>query len=970
MLFALHRKPILSAIAAAAALAACGGDDSPAQGPAVPASVTVSGVVADGPLGGATACYDLNDNAVCDAGEPGAVSDADGNFSFDIDAAVAGQHGMVVEVPATAIDKDTGAAVGTAFTLKSPPTGASGAQDVFVSPLSTLVVDVAASQGLATSEAAAVVQSQLGLSASPLANYVGSDAQAATLAHTVNAVIISVTQLAAGAGADDAATKALVASVSTGNLSTLAELAKAAPGGTPATVAAAVVADVLAERNLSADTAAQQAEAAKQLAGASALPAATPGPFFSARRFTYTDANNHQLQAFVGDSTPGADGSYPASEVRMNQLNGVAQPFNRNTAYWNKTRQAWEVCDNAWELVRTTAAKPATATTPAVPQVSTFCAASISRSNIVETDVGGRLIAEVVAQVRASSLRDVPGFDTDGSGLPTLWGPNPTLLGNAIFPAGARLSLREQTSEVGDTERYSLTDKPRVLPNFRHAATLADLKRMTGDLLTAGTVVSNTNAIFLDDLPAAPSDASLSKIKRYRAAFDPGSDAVRFYACDVLASNNTSLNCVTLGDGSSRIDVQADARVLRFANGYPAALTLSLKRQRQFVERTGVVFGGNRDLERKHFQQRLNTVGWNALRTALGMAEPPAPVAPAGPGPFTTLRSFAFADANNFSARLFTGDDSVLDANGFFNVRDERINVSGGVEVPFAFNRLFWNGTQWFDCSAGGQINFPARATAPFDSLYCGTYADERVNRVNVTLDGRRMADVAQDIRWYPSKDGSFDYANWGPNPAALGNATFPAGSTMTIQASLRKATPLAIATAAGDQVRVPPADASVPFNTWPFAASLDEFVAKYPGDLDGAALNGATAFYVHGYDLPAAPAPEYNTRVEIRVALSASGNRARFYQNNRAVATGFTTNYTRLLDTTYSVQEVGGVRLLQFAAMPDNFERDFAFQRLYAQRNGAVWYAYKDSVPGTPYHSIRLNGAATDAMAKALGID
>ena len=76
---------------------------------------------------------------------------------------------------------------------------------------------------------------------------------------------------------------------------------------------------------------ATRAELAQQIVTAG-LPATAPGPFFSTRRFTYTDANNHQLQAFVGDSTPGADGTFLASEVRVNLLAGAAQPFNRNQA--------------------------------------------------------------------------------------------------------------------------------------------------------------------------------------------------------------------------------------------------------------------------------------------------------------------------------------------------------------------------------------------------------------------------------------------------------------------------------------------------------------------------------------------------------------------------------------------------------------------------------------------------------------
>jgi hypothetical protein len=608
--------------------------------------------------------------------------------------------------------------------------------------------------------------------------------------------------------------------------------------------------------------------------------------------------------------------------------------------------------------------------------VSVFCGASISRNSSSELDIGGRKMADVVAEMRASPLRDAPGFDTDESGLPKKWGPEPAVLGSATFPAGARLALREQINDFGDTERYSLTDKPRVIPaggigTYRHAANFGDFKRMSGNLVNDTATVTNANAVFLDDLPFDQTDPALTKVKRYRAAFNPASDAVRFFACDVLAANNTSQNCVALGDGSSSITVQADSRVLRFTTGYPSALTLALKRQRLFVERSGAVFGGNRDLERKIFQKRPNTVAWNALRTALGMSESAAPAAPPGPGPFETLRRFTFTDSNNFFARVFRGDDSLVDANGYYSISDERIVVSGGVEQPGALNALFWTGSNWSDCGiTNGKATFAVNSKAPFDSQYCQVYDEERYNRVVVTLNGRRVSDVVQDIRWYSSRDGTFDHAGWGPSPNQTGTAVFPEGSTMTIQGTVRKATPFGVGTAAGDQVRVPPADTSAPFNTWPFAASLDEFIAKNPGDLKGGPLNGATAFFVFGYDLPGAPEPTYTTRVEYRVAFDAAGNKARFYVNNRLASNGNTANYVKVLDTTYSLQTLGGITLLSFASMPEGFESEFAFQRMFAQRNGAVWYAFKDTVSAKPIYGIRLNKVATDALATSLGIN
>lgn len=966
------RRPLVLALSAigAAVLTACGGGGSDSAEPPAPTTQAVRGVVADGPLSGATVCYDLNDNGACDNGEPGGTTDADGRYGFDIDIAAAGRHAVIAAVPASAIDKDTGQPVGTAFVLKTPATGSSTTTDVFVSPLTTLVADIAAGQGVTPAEAETSVQQQLGLAASPLANFVAAtDSQAAKLAKTVNTVIIEVTKLADAAGVAADAKAALVASVTTADLSTLAALVNASNAGSATTVAAQVTSSLLEERNLNATTVVEHADTAKQVA--TTPPAApTTGPFVSVRRFAFTDANNYFVQAFIGDSTL-ANGAtrFTAHEVRRNLVNGVEQPFNRNTAYWNKTTGAWEVCALQWQIVDT---KPQTATTP---QDSLYCNASRSHSRIVEFDVAGRKMADVVAEVRASTLRDAPGADTDASGLPSKWGPAPSLLGTAVFSAGAKFSKREQTSEVGDTDRYSLTDKPRVVPasgsgTFRQAATFDDVRRMRGDLVTAGTTVTNANTIFLDDLPATQTDPTLGAFKRYRAAFTGDTLAVRYYACDVLTANNTSQNCVAVGDGTMAITAQADSRVLRFATGYPAALITGLKRQRHLVERSGAVFGGYRDFERKVFQQRPNTTAWNDLRNALAVPELVAPTtAPGAPGAFEVLRNFTFTDSANFTARVFKGDSSVLDAAGKYAVDDVRVNVVGGVEQAFARNTLYWTGTEWYDCPSDGVGAIIANSTA---STFCRSYDDERYNSATVTLAGRLISDVVQDIRWYPTKDFTFDYANWGPSPTlpALTGLTFPAGATMEYRGSLRKSTPLAISTGATSQVRVPPADSSVPFNTWPFAASLEEFIAKYPGDINGGALNGSTAFWVHAITLPAAPSPDLTNTLQYRVAFDANGQKARFYTNYIATSTGFTTQYVKVLDTTYTIETVGGVRLLRFAAMPEGFERDYFFARLFAERNGGVWYGFKDSVPATAGYTIRLNKAAKDALATALGIN
>ena len=183
----VHLAAVLaSAAALAVMLPGCGSSSTPAEPPVAdnpppppppppPPSVAISGVVADGPLQGATACYDLNDNGACDAGEPtSAATPADGSFTIQVLTPDAGQHAVIVNVPATAVDQTTNAAIGTALTFKAPATGNGGVQSVFVSPLTTMVLGQMQATGNSATEAAAFIQAQAGLSVSPLGDFTGS----------------------------------------------------------------------------------------------------------------------------------------------------------------------------------------------------------------------------------------------------------------------------------------------------------------------------------------------------------------------------------------------------------------------------------------------------------------------------------------------------------------------------------------------------------------------------------------------------------------------------------------------------------------------------------------------------------------------------------------------------------------------------------------------------------------------------
>ena len=963
-----------SLCAVAVLLSACGGSDHAdgvATPPVLPAQVAVSGVVADGPLKGATVCYDLNDDNACDLiTEPNAETDDDGKYSFNIDAAAAGRHSVLASVPATAVDKDSGAVVGAAFLLKAPPSGNGGAQAVFVSPLTTVVVDVAADSGRSVAEATALVQAQLGLSVSPLADFTtaGAPVALAQAARAVGKVMIDTAALAATAGVAAAPAARLVREAAATQLPVLAAALAAVPTDASATERSAAAAAAVAEAlNLSAATV---VAVATQLA-APAGPADERGPFISVRRFAYTDANNYSYVLFTGDSSKTvADGSFAANETRRSMVGGSDIPYSRNQMYW--TGSAWQVCDNAWQVI--TGVQLATAS---APQKSVYCGGAQNDSRPHSEDIAGQTLREVITRMRAYPLRDSVGGGTDANGLPVNWGPSPDLLpAGAVFPAGARRSWRSTSTDIGNTDRIELANKSTVRwPDgvYRQATTLAQYSGMPGNLADASSPPGTANTVFVADQPlAAQPDATLEPFKRWRAGLDVAALKVRFYQCDVKKSDQSQPNCSAAGDGTLAISTQGGVRLMRVASGYPAVLVSQLNQQRFWAEHGGTVMRGSTDLPRTRYDQRLNNAAWDTVRSALGIPAHTEPVAPVTAGAFSLLRNFSFTDLANYSWRLLTGDNSQLDANGEFTVSESRKSVVGGVDQPTVRNRSYWTGTEWFDCPDSGVVALN-KSTTPFRSTYCKGYVDERTAFTSLSLDGRLMRDVVNDIRAYGQTDGGSSYGSWGPNPnvhTQLASLRFPAGATMDYRGTQPISTPEAIATAAADRVRVAPSPTTGDaFSTWPLATTLDDMVAKYPGSLLGSnVINGNVTLFVWSYTEPQTDAA-YTNRVDVRVAFDANGNKARFTRNNRLASNGSSTNHVNLLDTTYSIETVGGVRLLKFATMPDGFENRFRFARRFAERNGGVWYAFKDVVASEPTWSIRLNGSASDALRAALGI-
>jgi len=123
------------AMIAAGLIAGCGGGGTaPATG-----TTAVSGKVADGYLFGATVFLDKNGNYQLDAGEPSTTTDANGNYTLNVDPADVGKYPIVaLVIKGQTIDKDTGMSVTGSYVLSMPATATSGTVGSnFISPMSS-----------------------------------------------------------------------------------------------------------------------------------------------------------------------------------------------------------------------------------------------------------------------------------------------------------------------------------------------------------------------------------------------------------------------------------------------------------------------------------------------------------------------------------------------------------------------------------------------------------------------------------------------------------------------------------------------------------------------------------------------------------------------------------------------------------------------------------------------------------------
>jgi hypothetical protein len=670
-------------VLSAAVLAACGGggSDNPPAPPPAAAAVRITGVAADGPLQGATACYDLNDNGACDSGEPSSTTDANGGFSFDVDAAAAGQHRVVVSVPATAIDKDTGTAVGTAFTLQSPATGTTTAHSVFASPLTTLVQAHADATGATVSAASDYVKTQAGLAFSPLSDFTASSSDEAKAAATM-ARLVTLTQqkqtdvLATVVGQADISGATITSgdlgkAVTSAVLGALPALSAAAQdpsvtsAATPAQLQSALanLAQALVDSHTGLD-----ATSVKAIIGAAKMPpdtsSETPTAGATLRALTYTDADHwfyRAMQASAADNTP-VSGLTRYYDVRHQATLDVfgrrqVQGWGAGSTKAREGDQHWN--GSEWRDCALGVRGTSTVRDAMGRSSYNYCDhREDGVSQRVAQDISGKTLRSVIED----TVRTYPGGDSNVAYAN--FGPaDLSLLGSAVFPSGSTLwyytnqSLKTALSydvmptnwvsaysvEIGaGGDARSTSGLACATVTSANSASLyqpvdtldAMVARYPGKpcIFNKGTNADGSSTdpnewwgnstVSMGSVAAAatPPDGTgnyYSTTLLLRVGFAASGNGATYYGCLQRKADGSPRNCTVLGSGTYGVQTLGDAKVMTFT-GLPA-ITQRTGFSRVFVERGGRVFYGFQNVTGITHTLRFNLVAGNAILTQLGL---------------------------------------------------------------------------------------------------------------------------------------------------------------------------------------------------------------------------------------------------------------------------------------------------------------------------------------------------------------
>lgn len=655
------------ALAAAITLSACGGGGNTAASPPAPvvAMSDVDGLVVDGIITGAVVCLDTGNgaggapNGLCDAGEPQAVTGANGRYSFRAPSADVGRFAVVAVAGGAARDADRPGQT-LNFIISAPP----GRPSV-ISPLSTLVHTYArsmAGSGTITTatiaDADAAVGSQLGISGTLLADFTTDSSSNGRRAANIGRVVALTqeTQVLAAAPITSTATNTATGFVSRADLELLinrrlldvldAIAASVADGTLTSAEISAIAMNIVTTNGFTSATVAAGVNANNQQAAAAPAPEAST-PVASARLawFNFTSLQNFFLRAFMqtaAEATPDSNNRTRFHEVREGVGVASNQSVTRNNTVFF-INGVWMTCPIG------TVGENSPRNAQGMSTTFNYCGFA-STSLRSARDISGANMASIIREFRAWPYSS--RFAPTGSRNFEAWGPDPSNpLISATFPAGSQI-LYQVTTDTATPSFYdgtSTTAQIRIASDNIHMANQAGCdERGTQSTVIPSTPTMSLDALFtryigrfcdfsanattatgprnenwsfgtigIGDVPSTEVFTSYAQVRRIQFAFNAQPNGVNYYSCQRRASDGAVRNCNLIGTGSYSLATRGDARVLSLNNvpGIAGQLTY----ERQLVERNGLVYSASKDKLMVDNNIGLNLIAAEALLARLGL---------------------------------------------------------------------------------------------------------------------------------------------------------------------------------------------------------------------------------------------------------------------------------------------------------------------------------------------------------------
>lgn len=652
-------------------LAACGGGGgsttTTGTGGSTTTVVTVPVSVVDGAIKGATVCLDKNNNAACDAGEPSAVTAADGSASLKVDPADQNKYPIVAIVPADAVDADHGV-VGTAYVMKAPAD-----KPNLVTPLTTMVQDVIDTAGATSAEAEKQVKSQIGVEISLFEDFTKKSTDDAKFAGTIARAAVVATQkqltdLAGVVGQKDAnnntitdadlkrAVQQKVREILPTIVAKLAETGLKDPKSADltSTMNAVVTSSGMSSDGAKAAIAIQSSQAS---GGKTEVFNATASAFIHELNFTSSaDWYLRVNKSSAAQNTTDANGNRKYVDHRTKRIGG-------GEAYsWGVRTSPWRVSDKHWSGTEWTSCTLNHENTSSLPEASgsstyNYCnGVQRGRGNGVYVDISDKTLLSVYTMLRDAGHTNLSIENAS------------TALSNSTFPTGSKVSYRNSASTSNAVGYYPFPSNyvqlaHADLASAQEAACAVDptpaytTKDVTLEQLVTRyrgtpciypnkTTVTGKNGsidsgdrnerwgqttLSLGTIGTASTVSQANQATNYytgntqlRVAFADGNVA-KYYACQQRYDGSTR-NCDSIGNGAYSIETLGDARIMRFL-GVPSKAA-ALNWERVFVERGGYVYHGYQDRLQNWSTARLNLVASNALLQQLGLPaiDPEKPV--------------------------------------------------------------------------------------------------------------------------------------------------------------------------------------------------------------------------------------------------------------------------------------------------------------------------------------------------------